>query len=64
LIVDEKFCYINHIQICSWNQPVLSKEGKVACSRKQWGLDGVWTHLLRVRCPNHWAVVLVYFLFS
>ena len=30
------FAYVNHEQICSWNQPVLSNKGKVACSRKQW----------------------------
>jgi len=29
------FAYVNHAQICSWNQPVLSNEGKVYCSRKQ-----------------------------
>jgi len=25
----------NHTQFLSWNQPVLSYEGKVSCSRKQ-----------------------------
>jgi len=29
------FAYVNHAQICSWNQPVLSNEGKISCSRKQ-----------------------------
>ena len=29
------FAYANHAQIRSWNQPVLSNEGKVPCSRKQ-----------------------------
>ena len=29
--------YVNHAQIRSWNQPVLSNEGKVSCSRKQRG---------------------------
>jgi len=31
------FAYVNHAQIHSWNQPVLSKENKVSCSRKQRG---------------------------
>ena len=30
------FAYENHAQILSWNQPVLSNEGKVSSSRKQW----------------------------
>ena len=29
------FAYVNHAWIRSWNQPVLSNEGKVSCSRKQ-----------------------------
>ena len=29
------FDYVNHDRIRSWNQPVLSNEGKVYCSRKQ-----------------------------
>ena len=29
--------YVNHAQIRSWNQPVLSNEGKVSCSGKQRG---------------------------
>jgi len=29
------FAYVNHARIRSWNQPVLSNEGKVCCSRKQ-----------------------------
>jgi len=37
------FAYGNHAQICSWNQPVLSNEGKVSCSRTYrslwWGSD-------------------------
>ena len=28
--------YVKHPWIHSWNQPVLSNEGKVSCSRKQW----------------------------
>ena len=27
--------YVNHARIRSWNEPVLSNEGKVSCSRKQ-----------------------------
>jgi len=27
------FANVNHARICSWNQPVLSNEGKVSCSR-------------------------------
>jgi len=27
------FAYANHARNRSWNQPVLSKEGKVSCSR-------------------------------
>jgi len=29
------FAYVNHYGIHSWNQSVLSNEGKVSCSRKQ-----------------------------
>ena len=28
--------YVNHVWIHSWNQPVLSNEGEVSSSRKQW----------------------------
>ena len=36
------FAYVNHAQILSWNQPILSNEGKVSCSRKQgWLLLGL-----------------------
>ena len=31
------FAYVNHARIRSWNQPVLSNEGKVSCSSKQRG---------------------------
>ena len=31
------FAYVNHAQIRSWNQPVLSNESKVSCSMKQRG---------------------------
>ena len=31
------FVYVNHARIRSWNQPVLSKESKVSCSRIQRG---------------------------
>jgi len=49
--------YLNHAQICDWNQPVLSKEGKVSCWRKQCGaLVGFkLTHQLRVWNSNHWG---------
>ena len=29
------FAYVNHARIRPWNQPVLSNERKVSCSRKQ-----------------------------
>jgi len=29
------FAYVNQVRIRSWNQPVLSNEDKVSCSRKQ-----------------------------
>jgi len=31
------FAYVNHAGIRSWNQPVLSNQSKVSCSRKQRG---------------------------
>ena len=31
------YAYVNHARIRSWNQPVLSNENKVSCSRKQRG---------------------------
>jgi len=31
------FAYVNHARICFWNQPVLSNESKISCSRKQRG---------------------------
>jgi len=30
------FAYVNNARIHSWNQPVLSNEGKVSCSTKYW----------------------------
>jgi len=27
--------FLNHARICTWNQPVLSNEGKDYCSNKQ-----------------------------
>ena len=50
------FAYVNHVQISSWNQPVLSNECNVFCSRKQWkSMTGLvlMTDQLRVRCSNH-----------
>jgi len=36
---------VNHVEICSWNQPVLGNEGRVFCSGKQWEpINGVQTH--------------------
>ena len=29
------FAYVNHARNSSWNQPVLSNEGRVSCLRKQ-----------------------------
>ena len=31
------FAYVNHARIRSWNQPVLSNESKVSCSRNKRG---------------------------
>ena len=48
----------NHAQICSWNRPVLSKEGKVSCSWKQHELLMGFkrmTYQLRVRRATHWS---------
>ena len=48
----------NHARILSWNQIVLSNEGKVSGSRKQRGpLMGLksTTSTLRVRCATHCA---------
>jgi len=37
------FTYVNHAQICSWNQPVLSHGSKFSCWRKRWeALMGLW----------------------
>ena len=52
------FVYVIHARIRSWNQPVLSNEGKVSCSRKQQGpLLGLELttdrHPLRVRRGTH-----------
>jgi len=39
LIVKQTFfAYVNHAQIRSWNQTVLSNEGKIPCWRTQLGL--------------------------
>ena len=35
IVKQAMFAYGNHAQIRSWNQPLLSNEGKVSCSRKQ-----------------------------
>jgi len=37
LIEKQAILLVNHTQIHSWNQPVLSNESKVSCSRKQRG---------------------------
>ena len=42
------FTYVNHAFIPSWNQPVLSNEGKVSCSRKQRESGALST---ATRCP-------------
>jgi len=31
----ELFAYVNHARIDSWNQPVLSNEANISCSKKQ-----------------------------
>jgi len=38
----ENIAYVNHTLILSWNQPVLSTEGHVSCSRKQKAFYRVW----------------------
>jgi len=49
------FAYINHAQMHSWNQTVLSNEGKVSCPRKQqkplMGLEFT-TDQLQIRCAT------------
>ena len=35
------FPYVNHTVICSWNQPVLSNEGKVLAQSNNRGFNGV-----------------------
>ena len=50
----------NHPQICSWNQPVLSYEGKVSCLRKQCELFmGFELNIdrLPVSCATYWATL-------
>jgi len=42
--------YVNHARIHSWNQPVLSNEGNVSCSRKQWECL-IWHELMTDRHP-------------
>ena len=37
------YAYVNHARILSWNQPVLSNESKVSCSRKQPGASKLTT---------------------
>ena len=37
LIYFSLIAYVNHARIRSWNQPVLSNQSKVSCSRKQRG---------------------------
>ena len=56
------FAYVNYAPIGSWNQPVLSDEGKVSCSRKQREpkIDGARSHdwqasTNRVRRASHCA---------
>jgi len=43
------FTYVNLARIRSWNQPVLSNEGKISCSRKQRESLLVLIHQLPVR---------------
>jgi len=32
IVKQSMFVYVNHARIRSWNQPVLSNEGKVSCT--------------------------------
>ena len=48
------FAYVNHIWICSWNQPVLSNEGKVSCSKKQWEI------LMGFKCKTDQLIVSLF----
>ena len=52
-----QFVYVNRARIRFRNQPVLSNEGKVSCSRKQWWeplvMFKLTTDRLRVRHSTH-----------
>ena len=55
--------FVNHAQICSWNQPVLSNEGKgkVSCEKETKRVYGdlKGLHQLCVRCGNHCATLVL-----
>jgi len=52
IVKQAMFAYVNHAQIRSWNQPVLSNEGKVSCPRKQRGpLLGLSTGWFQEQIP-------------
>ena len=59
IVKQAMFAYVNYSRIRSWNQPVLSNEGKLSCSMKQQEpllgsnsrLTGI--HQLRVRRATH-----------
>jgi len=35
IVKQAMFAYVNHARIHSWNQPILSNEDNISCSRKQ-----------------------------
>jgi len=57
--------YVNHIRIRSSNQPVLSNEDKVSCSKKQWapliGGSNKRPWIFSYRYQNGWKVLIPIF---
>ena len=61
------FAYVNHARIRSWNQPILSNEGNVSCSRKQreplMGLELMTDKQPQIkRCPLHHSAAHLFIL--
>lgn len=60
LLYRKLYGLLHHSQICSLEQPLLSKEDihVVSSEKQQTAIDGVWPHTLlrlQVRRANHWA---------
>ena len=54
----KKICLLHYVTICSWNQPVLSNEDEVSCSRKQ---QLLWLQVWHVNhCGNATSCILWY----